>query len=189
MAYLVRPRPEYPALSEKTGIDVDQLQGQSAHTRRRYGLPYNSRVRTLGRVSVVGHGNEVDRLLRSAGLPVSDLSKAQGLRLFGVRIDRRLVGVVGVELHGTAGLLRSLAVDERQRTKGYGRDLVARAERWALQQGVKTLYLLTTDAAGFFGRLGYQAMPRSEAPAAIAGTAQFAGLCPSSAHCMRKPLA
>jgi amino-acid N-acetyltransferase len=53
---------------------------------------------------------------------------------------------------------------------------------------VKALYLLTIDAAAFFSRLGYQEIARSEAPAAITGTAQFAGLCPSSAHCMRKPL-
>jgi len=137
---------------------------------------------------VIERGAEVDRLLISAGLPVSDLGQAQGLQLFGTRIDGRLVGVVGVEIHGTAGLLRSLAVGKTQRAKGYGRGLVVCAEQWARQQGVKALYLLTIDAAAFFTRLGYQEIARSEAPAAIIRTAQFAGLCPSSAHCMRKPL-
>ena len=60
---------------------------------------------------------------------------------------------------------------------------------WAAEQGVETLYLLTTTAAQFFARRGYEAVPRSEAPAAIAATAQFSELCPASSTFMRKVLA
>jgi amino-acid N-acetyltransferase len=70
-----------------------------------------------------------------------------------------------------------------------GVSLVSGAETWAAGQGVKILYLLTTTAAGFFARLGYVAAPRSAAPAAIAATAQFAGLCPASSTFMCKVLA
>jgi len=132
---------------------------------------------------------EVEALLTRAGLPVSDLRETRGLNLFGVRLNERLIGVVGVEVHGVAGLLRSLTVAETHRNSGYGQALASHAEAWASQQGVKTLYLLTTAAAGFFARLGYEAIPRSEAPAAIAATSQFAGLCPASSTFMRKVLA
>lgn len=132
--------------------------------------------------------SEVEALLEAAALPIADLRTAPGLHLFGVRADLRLVGVVGVEVHGAVGLLRSLAVGEKYRGEGRGRALVSHAESWAFRRGVEALYLLTTAAADFFARLGYAAISRSEAPAAIAGTSQFADLCPVSAVFMRKAL-
>jgi len=141
------------------------------------------------RVAPVAYGADVEALLVSAGLPVSDLGQAAGVDLFGVRDASRLVGVIGIEAYGSAGLLRSLAVEEAHRKCGLGRTLVEHAESWASRRGVKQLYLLTTSAAAFFSRLGYEAMPRSEAPLAVAGTTQFAGLCPASSIAMRKVLA
>ena len=98
------------------------------------------------------------------------------------------MGVVGVEVYGSVGLLRSLAVEPSHRKSGLGVSLVSNAETWAAEQGVETLYLLTTTAAQFFARRGYEAVPRSEAPAAIAATAQFSDLCPASSTFMRKVL-
>lgn len=141
------------------------------------------------RAEPISLNKEVEALLTDTGLPVSDLQDSRSLYLFGLRLDGRLVGVVGIEVYGAVGLLRSLAVAEAHRSAGHGRALVAHAETWASEQGVKTLYLLTTTAAAFFARLGYEAIPRSEAPAAIAATSQFAGLCPSSSTFMRKVLA
>lgn len=132
---------------------------------------------------------QVEALLAQAGLPVADLREAIGLQLFAMRADERLTGVVGIEVHGTAGLLRSLAVDTPNRNGGHGKALVSHVESWAAQRGIKALYLLTTTAAEFFVHLGYDATPRSAAPPAIAGTAQFTGLCPSSSIFMRKALA
>ena len=86
-------------------------------------------------------------------------------------------------------MLRSLAVEPEHRNSGLGISLVSDAETWAAERGVETLYLLTTTAAQFFARLGYEAVPRFEAPAAIAATAQFSGLCPASSTFMRKVLA
>ena len=131
---------------------------------------------------------EVEVILRDAGLPVSDLRETRNFNLFGARFNGRLIGVVGVELYGGVGMLRSLAMAETNRSGGYGRSLVSDAEAWALQQGIKTLYLLTTTAARFFAGLGYETIQRSEAPAAIAGTPQFMSLCPSSSAFMRKVL-
>ena len=132
---------------------------------------------------------EIDALLERAGLPVADLRDGGPVHLFALRPDGRVTGVVGIEAHGAVGLLRSLAVDEAHRKGGHGRELVAFAEAWAARNGIDALYLLTTTAGDFFARLGYAAIPRSEAPAAIAGTAQFAGLCPASSTFMRKALA
>jgi amino-acid N-acetyltransferase len=50
------------------------------------------------------------------------------------------------------------------------------------------LHLLTTTAAQFFHRLGYVAADRATAPAAIAGSQEFAALCPVTAQYMVKDL-
>ena len=124
--------------------------------------------------------------LRAAGLPVDDLVAPVAVQLFGVFDGDALVGVVGLERAGDAALLRSLAVVDARRGAGYGRALVAFAEREAAAQGVRCLYLLTTTAADFFDRLGYRRIARNEVPRAIAATPQFAMLCPASSTCMAK---
>ena len=130
----------------------------------------------------------VEALLAEAGLPTSDLRGAGPVRLLGVRRGERLVGVVGVEAHGTVGLLRSLAVAPDCRKAGLGKALVADAQAWARTLGIDTLYLLTTTADKFFEGQGYSAIARAEAPAAIAASAQFAALCPAWSIFMRKAL-
>lgn len=131
---------------------------------------------------------EVRALLADAGLPVADLDGADGPTLFGLRRAGVLVAVVGIERHGRAGLLRSLAVAQDARGLGFAGLLVDAAEDWAAAQGIATLHLLTQTAEAFFGRRGYARQPRVQAPPAIAATAQFAGLCPGTAAFMAKTL-
>jgi amino-acid N-acetyltransferase len=135
------------------------------------------------------YGPAIEALLLSCGLPASDLGEASEARFFGCHEHGKLVGVVGLERCGDVALLRSLAVPEAARGIGLGRHLVSHAEREAAALGVQRLYLLTTTAAPFFERLGYVPASRTEAPASIAATAQFAGLCPASSTFMSKTLA
>jgi amino-acid N-acetyltransferase len=128
-------------------------------------------------------------LLRSAKLPTADVQPASPIEFFGTRADGELVGVVALERCGSHGLLRSLAVSEAQRGSGVGRALVAFIEQHAAGLGFEQLYLLTTDASGYFRALGYAVSPRTAAPEAIARTSQFASLCPDSAILMQKSLA
>jgi len=69
-----------------------------------------------------------------------------------------------------------------------GSGLVAHAERHAREQGVQSLYLLTTTAEKFFLRRGYTRIPREDAPAAIKSTKEFSGICPVSSSFMVKKL-
>ena len=132
---------------------------------------------------------EVEALLSDAGLPSSDIPGHPSLDLLGVRDgDNQLAGVIGLERYAGIGMLRSLAVAESLRGSGIGQRLVHDVESWAASQGIKTIYLLTPTASKFFARLGYQSMARCEAPAVIAATAQFTGLCKASAQLMNKEL-
>lgn len=129
---------------------------------------------------------DVARLLRAAGLPTEDLRDAPATFYLG-RTAGRIVAVGGIEDCGAAGLLRSVAVPPRERGEGYGAAMVdalvgrARGEYDAL-------YLLTTDAAGFFADQGFERVARGSVPDPVSETAQFAALCPADATAMRRSL-
>ncbi len=127
-------------------------------------------------------------LLGMNGLPTSDIGTHGSARFFGAHEANRLVGVVGIELHGACGLLRSLAVASEVRGKGTGSALLHHAERAAADAGVAKLYLLTETAPDFFARHGYAPLDRAGVPAEIAATREFAALCPESATCMVRDL-
>jgi amino-acid N-acetyltransferase len=99
--------------------------------------------------------------------------------------DGRVVGVIGIEVHGECGLLRSAAVDPAWRSRGVGAALTRAALSEARERGVPALYLLTTSAAAYFARHGFAAVPRGAAPEEIAGSEEFTRLCPASAVLMR----
>ena len=97
-------------------------------------------------------------------------------------------GIVGIELLGEVGLLRSLVVRDGSRGSGMGSELVRRIEAYAQSRGVRDVYLLTTTAQNFFEPLGYRLAVREQAPAAIRSTREFSGICPASSAFMIKRL-
>jgi amino-acid N-acetyltransferase len=131
---------------------------------------------------------DVKHLLAESGLPTADITAQHLHHFFGCGSTSTLEGVVGLELYCDAALLRSLAVRAAQRGSGLGSELVEHAEGYARGKGVKSLYLLTTTAEAFFRRRGYVRIPREQAPAAIAGTREFSGICPASSTFMVKHL-
>ncbi len=128
------------------------------------------------------------RLLEEAKLPTADLTAGHLEHFFGCGTQDAPRGVVGLEVHGDDALLRSLAVGLRARGRGCARALVARAERYAREHGVRRIYLLTTTAADFFARLGYKRVEREKAPGSIRATSEFSALCPVSSVLVLKEL-
>jgi len=131
----------------------------------------------------------VRRLLRTVELPCDDLTPAHLKHFFVARDGDRVVGIVGLEPRGDAALLRSLAVAPERRNEGLGARLVDAIERHARDEGLHTLYLLTTTAADYFGACGYERIDRDALPEPIQQTEEAARLCPSSATFMQKTLA
>jgi amino-acid N-acetyltransferase len=128
-------------------------------------------------------------LLETSGLPHDDLAPAHLRHFLVARDGDRVVGIVGLEPRGDAALLRSLAVAPERRNEGLGARLVDAIERHAGDNSIRTLYLLTTTAADYFGACGYERVDRDALPEPIQQTEEAARLCPSSATCMRKSLA
>ncbi|WP_420474539.1 arsenic resistance N-acetyltransferase ArsN2 [Noviherbaspirillum sp. ST9] len=128
------------------------------------------------------------RLLDSCSLPTSDLTEEHLGHFIILGQAGRVAGCIGMEVSGQDALLRSLAVDPMMRGEGYGNRLLQLMEDRARDEGVQHLYLLTTSAADFFEHQGYVRTDRASAPESIRSTAQFAGVCPSSATCLYKSL-
>ena len=131
-------------------------------------------------------GDIVD-LLSSVDLPSEDV----GLHLDGcivVRYGKKLVGMIGIQLYGAEALLRSLVVHSEFRGRGIAHQLFQRILVSAQSHGVKHLYLLTTSIEGLCEKKGFRKISRQNVPKTIRNTAEFEGLCPSSAICMYQSL-
>jgi amino-acid N-acetyltransferase len=102
-----------------------------------------------------------------------------------VRDASRLVGVCGVEVCGEDGLLRSVAVDPDYQGEGIGTLLVAGARELADRLKLRDLYVLTTTAAPFFRKRGFEDWSREKAPAPVRDSWEFRTGCPSSSALMR----
>ena len=124
-------------------------------------------------------------LLAANELPVDDLADPS-ITLVGAFEAGALAGVIGLQVCNDAGLLRSLAVAPAMRSRKLGWRLCDHVLALADARGLRAVFLLTTDAADYFGRLGFVIVDRESAPEAIRATAQFSSLCSASARLMRR---
>lgn len=135
-----------------------------------------------------GDLDAIRELLRSFDLPHEDLTPAHLDHFLVARNGDTISGVVGLEPGNDGALLRSLVVAPDARHEGLGTRLVKAIEQRARDDGLRTLYLLTTTAADYFRARGYTQIERDALPEAIQQTDEAARLCPASATCMQKSL-
>jgi N-acetylglutamate synthase-like GNAT family acetyltransferase len=125
---------------------------------------------------------DVLRLLAVSGLPTAGVEEVFPTGFIVSRDDGgTLEAVAGVEVHGSVGLLRSVAVRSDRRGTGLGQIIAVHAVNWARGADLTDLYLLTTTADAFFPRLGFERVARASLPAALNASAEMQGACPASA--------
>ena len=130
----------------------------------------------------------VRSLIIGAGLPQDGLEDQFGSG-YAVAVESgRLVGVAAVERYASFGLLRSVVTSAEQRGRRIGEALVHDRLAWAERAGLRSIYLLTTTAAGYFPRLGFEVVERAAVPPEIRASPEFSTVCPSSAVVMRLAL-
>jgi protein-tyrosine-phosphatase/N-acetylglutamate synthase-like GNAT family acetyltransferase len=139
------------------------------------------------RPATPGDYHSVTALLDRSGLPLAGVPRDLAGFIVAAQGDR-VTGTAAVEVYGSVGLLRSVAVDPELRSAGLGTALVERALEAARHAGVADLYLLTTTADRYFPRFGFAVAPRETAPAALEASAEFRGACPASAVLMHRRL-
>jgi N-acetylglutamate synthase-like GNAT family acetyltransferase/thioredoxin reductase len=129
----------------------------------------------------------IEALLDAHGLPLA--GALDHLSSFVVALSgAEVIGCAGLELHGQAALLRSVAVAPGLQKQGIGRRLVDHVLEQARRQQVQAVYLLTTTARDYFLRQGFALAERADAPQALGRSAEFQGACPASADLMVRTL-
>jgi amino-acid N-acetyltransferase len=141
------------------------------------------------RQALPGDWDAVQALLLAADLPIDDLGPERLSGFLIAQDEIATVGLIGLEILGTVGLLRSLVVARNARNTGLGGKLVGALEAAAVAAGIAELWLLTIDAERFFQRHEFEIIDRTAAPDEIRQTDEFSALCPDSAYLMRKSLA
>ena len=145
-----------------------------------------STLNTIQLATSADRANMVD-LLESLHLPTVDLPLM--LDNFVIAKEKEIVvGCGGLELYESIALLRSLAVATHFQGQGLGNLLYRAVLDLAQEKGVQEVYLITTTAADFFLKQGFQKVERTQVPTAIQQTAQFTSVCPSSATIMQRTI-
>jgi amino-acid N-acetyltransferase len=123
---------------------------------------------------------KIAALLTTADLPLAG-AEAHLPDFFLAFRDDVLIGTAGLERYGDIALLRSVAVATTEREHGLGKALVQRVLAYAASLEVRQIVLLTTTAANFFLRLGFQQISRTEFPLAAQSSVEFQEACSATA--------
>ena len=126
-------------------------------------------------------------LLKAANLPVTDIPNTLDNFLVAL-IDDEVIGVAGIEIYGSCGLLRSVAVSANHRGLGIAGNLVERIVLFANAKGLSDLYLLTETASAYFNKKGFIPIERGDVPTEIKVSSEFSHICPVSAIVMKKSI-
>ena len=159
-----------------------------------YGNLHDKLLRKLGDPVMparLEHKSKIANLLDRIGMahPVLDQFWPSYLVMPGEDPAGPLVGCVAVETVDDVALLRMLAVVPERRGEGLGYLLVETATERARSQGVRTLYLVTDGAQGYFGeKLGFSAVDRKDVAPPIATTSEYMLARSKTATWMRKEL-
>jgi arsenate reductase (thioredoxin) len=130
---------------------------------------------------------EVRTLLERHNLPLEGVDEHMGTTVV-ARDGSQVVGTAAVELYADGALLRSVAVDPAQQSRGLGHRLTEAALHLARTHGADTVFLLTTTAERYFPRFGFEQITRADVPASVQASVEFQSACPASAVVMRKRL-
>jgi amino-acid N-acetyltransferase len=130
--------------------------------------------------------NLIKELLIENNLPVSDLNDR--ITFFVEKNDNEIIAAGGIEDAGTDAIIRSIAVAENYKGKGYGAQITRQLLNYAKTKNKKDIYLLTTTADNYFPRFGFKEVKRQDLPAALKSSSQYKDVCPSSAVIMKLKL-
>lgn len=124
----------------------------------------------------------INSLLLSFKLPLDGLDETKLWVLHSNQND--VLGVAGLEIYGTQGLLRSVAVKKDLQRHGFGTLLINHVITETKKDKVADLFLLTTTAPAFFKKLGFKEKNRAKVSSGIVESIEFKSACPKTAVLM-----
>lgn len=174
----------FPELSSEERNEINGalasaiIQGKKPLLELEEGVDYTIRRAESGDVPAIAV------LLEENGL--TPLGVAEAPENFLVLEHSGIAAVIGMEIRGDSGLLRSLVVRLRDRKKCFGVRMTAVIIDLARAQGVRTIYLLTETAERFFERAGFVAARREDIPTPLMQSSALDKVCPEGSAIMKK---
>lgn len=185
-------REDWP-LPDPKGLPIEQVRAVRDQIRQR--VREFVETEQLGkaniaiRPAIAAEEAAVSNLLLTAGLVALDPTAQFGPQYaVAVAGDGVLVGVAGMERHGSNGLLRSVAVAKEMQRQRIGKLLTSDRLRWAEEHGLHSVFLLTTTARDYWKQFGFTEIDRAAAPPEIQGSHEWSSACPATATAMVKSL-
>lgn len=169
---------------DPAGADLAQFRRVRDQIRIRLQPFYRDHLGPKLRAAEAADLDAVQTLLAARNLPLEGVTDRFGPAYVVADRDGLLIGVAGVEKFGRFGLLRSVAVAEERQGRGLGQLLTRNRIDWSREQGIDSLYLLTTTAPEFFARQGFREISRLAVPIEIRTCHEFASICPDSSTVM-----
>ncbi len=136
----------------------------------------------------IGEEPIIKKLLSQCGLYTTDISEKKLINFLVARWGGEIIGTIGIEIVSDNALVRSLAISDKFRGQGVGKNLSTTIEGYARSKGVKNLYLITTTAEIFFAGRGYTLIPQQSAPENVKNLDEFQRFTAKTAVCMYKKL-
>jgi amino-acid N-acetyltransferase len=127
---------------------------------------------------------EFKLFLENNELPFKDIDLNGNIFLRFYDNEGNTIGTGGLEIYGTSGLLRSVAVSEAKRGHRIGNQIVDDILQQAKVLNLQSVFLLTETAYYFFLKKGFSDFPRDGVPGALKNSSEFSAICPSTAKCM-----
>lgn len=132
---------------------------------------------------------EILELLKRVGLPTAGVNNNISNFMVSTSRSNELLAVIGMEIAGANGLLRSLACDPNFCKQGIAAELVAAAVTAGREQGVKNLYLMTQSAEKYMRKFGFKTIERHDIPEDLLKQSELDSVCPTCSTCMSLALA
>ena len=125
-------------------------------------------------------------MLDSSGLTKEGVNDAKHYVVRGD--DGKIIATIGFQIWGKQGLLRSLAVDEKERNRGLGSSLVMYVLELARNLELDEVFLLTEKVGEYYLRFGFEYYNRKQVFGEVLKSAEFRGACLESAPVMKYTL-
>lgn len=126
----------------------------------------------------------VSSLLEGLDLPIEGM-KEHFQHFIVMEKSDDIIGVFGIEIYDSIGLLRSFGVRKKFQGKGFGAKLIDKMENYILEKNLDEVYLFSETADKMFAKWGYEYTTRDTADPRIQQSVEW-GLCTSTPLLVKK---
>jgi amino-acid N-acetyltransferase len=126
-------------------------------------------------------------LLQAENLPVVDID-AELPHFFVAVEEKDIVAGIGLEHYGEAALLRSMVTAPGWRNRGLAATLIDQLIQYAASKSVQKVFAVATTAEKYLQAKGFTRIDRSLVHPMVLQSAEFNGLCPSTAAVLYREL-